>query len=62
MADNFEVYNLTDGDSDATLFYDGLDFDNNSYSFGTIATEAPYDRTEKPGLTGMIKTIVILPK
>lgn len=61
MADNFEVYNLTSGDAASTLFYDGLDFDNNSYSFGTIGTEEPYDRTEKTGLTGMVKTIVILP-
>lgn len=62
MADNFEVYNLTTGESSDSLFYDGLDFDNNSYSFGSIATESPYDRTEKTGLTGMVKTIVILPR
>ncbi|MBP9706175.1 MAG: hypothetical protein KBD78_00925 [Oligoflexales bacterium] len=59
---NFEAYNIASGGSSASVYYDGLDFSNNSYSFGTMSTSAPYDRTEKTGLTGTVKTIVILPQ
>jgi hypothetical protein len=59
---NFEAYNIAPGSSEGSVFYDGLDFSNNSYSFGTMETTEPYARTEKTGLTGTVKTIVILPK
>ncbi|MBC7530038.1 MAG: hypothetical protein H7318_00565 [Oligoflexus sp.] len=62
VAENFEAYNLTASGDDARLFYDGLDFSTNAYSFGTMAVAAPYARTIKTGLTGTVKTIVILPK
>lgn len=59
---NFEVYNLADSGTTGKLYYDGLNFANNSYSFGTIETSSPYTRTETKGLTGTLKTMVILPK
>lgn len=62
VAENFEAYNLSDSNEDGKLFYDGLDFGSNSYSFGTLLETAPYTRTIKTGLTGTVKTIVILPK
>ncbi len=61
VAENFEVYNLSDSNEADKLFYDGLDFSTNSYSFGTMNRAAPYSRTIKTGLTGTVKTIVILP-
>jgi hypothetical protein len=62
MASNFEVYHLnTSGLSDGSLYFDGLDFSNNSYTFGTILSAAPYTKTQRTGLTGTLKTIVILP-
>lgn len=61
LASNFEVYNLNaSGIADGSLYFDGLDFSNNSYTFGTIQITSPYTRTQKTGLTGTLKTIVIL--
>ena len=64
MVSNFEVYNLSDtGDGSGTaLYYDALDFSNNTYNFGTVTVASPYARTTKTGLTGTLKTVVILPK
>jgi prepilin-type processing-associated H-X9-DG protein len=62
VAENFEAYNLSTSNEDGKLFYDGLDFSTNSYSFGTLLETAPYTRTIKTGLTGTVKTIVILPE
>lgn len=62
LAENFEAYNVSQSDSDTKVFYDGLDFSNNSYSFGTMLIASPYTRTQTTGLTGTVKTIVILPK
>ena len=62
VAENFEAYNLSPSGDDGKLFYDGLDFGSNAYSFGTMAVASPYERTIKTGLTGTVKTIVILPK
>jgi hypothetical protein len=62
MANNFEIYHLNaSGLSDGSLYFDGLDFSNNSYTFGTILSAAPYTKTQRTGLTGTLKTIVILP-
>ena len=61
MVSNLEVYNLSDSGDSARLYFDGLDFSTNSYKFGTVDT-ATYAITAKTGLTGVVKTIVILPK
>ncbi|MDQ3233023.1 MAG: hypothetical protein M3Q07_14490 [Pseudobdellovibrionaceae bacterium] len=60
VASNFEAYNLSESGEDGKLYYDGLDFGTNAYSFGTMLEAAPYTRTIKTGLTGTVKTIVIL--
>jgi hypothetical protein len=60
VASNFEAYNLSASGEDGKLYYDGLDFGTNSYSFGTMLVASPYTRTIKTGLTGTVKTIVIL--
>ena len=60
MAENFEAYNLSAGSSATELYYDGLDFSSNSYSFGTVNL-SNNSRTAKTGLTGQVKTIVVLP-
>lgn len=62
VAENFEAYNLSDSNEEGKLFYDGLDFGSNAYSFGTMLETTPFTRTIKTGLTGTVKTIVILPK
>ena len=62
VAENFEAYNISESNEDGKLFYDGLDFGSNSYSFGSMLQASPYTRTIKTGLTGTVKTIVILPK
>ncbi len=62
MAQNFETYNMSESGSDDKLFFDGLDFSNNSYTFGSIGLQAPFTKEQKSGLTGTVKTIVILPK
>ena len=61
LVENFETYNLSRSGDANGLYYDGLDFATNSYSFGTLSQQAPYLRTQKAGLTGTLKTIVILP-
>lgn len=60
LLENFEIYNLETGQSDEELYYDGLNFANNSYSFGVINVNTG-DREEKTGLTGKVKTIIVLP-
>jgi hypothetical protein len=60
IAENFEAYNISESGEDGKLYYDGLDFSTNAYSFGTMLEAAPYTRTIKTGLTGTVKTIVIL--
>jgi hypothetical protein len=60
IAENFEAYNLSASGENGKLYYDGLDFSTNAYSFGTMLEAAPYTRTIKTGLTGTVKTIVIL--
>jgi hypothetical protein len=60
VAENFEAYNLSASGETGKLYYDGLDFGTNAYSFGTMLEAAPYTRTIKTGLTGTVKTIVIL--
>jgi len=62
MASNLEVYHLNDAGDGTNLYFDGLDFTDNSYSFGTILSASPYTRASKTGLTGTLKTVVILPK
>jgi hypothetical protein len=61
VAENFEAYNISESNQNGKLFYDGLDFSTNAYSFGTMQESSPYTRTVKTGLTGTVKTIVILP-
>lgn len=58
---NFETYNLAESGSDTEVFIDGLDFGTNSYMFGNLDLEQKTIRL-KEGLTGTLKTIVILPK
>ncbi len=62
LSENFETYNLSDATEEGKLFYDGLDFSNNSYSFGTVTSASPYTKAQKTGLTGTVKTIVVFPK
>ncbi|MFW7377602.1 MAG: hypothetical protein ACOH5I_02185 [Oligoflexus sp.] len=62
VAEKFEAYNIERSNESGKVFYDGLDFETNSYSFGTMSQTAPYERTIKTGLTGTVKTIVILPE
>jgi len=62
VASDFEAYNLSASGEDGKLYYDGLDFTTNAYSFGTMLETSPYTRTIKTGLTGTVKTIVILSK
>jgi len=58
---NMEVYNLAkSGLSDGSLYFDGLDFSNNSYTFGTVSTRSPYSTSTKTGVTGTVKTMVYL--
>ncbi|MGK5088509.1 hypothetical protein WDW86_13200 [Bdellovibrionota bacterium FG-2] len=61
LISDFEAYNVNNGGTDL-LYVDGLDFSNNSYSFGRLSTVAPYTFTKKTGLTGTLKTMVILPE
>ena len=66
LASNLEVYNLSkspekDGSGANRLYFDGLDFSNNSYIFGTISP-TNYEKTSKTGLTGTLKTVVLLPQ
>lgn len=58
---NFETYNLAESGTDNQMFADGLDFSSNQYQFGTIDVDAKA-LTLKQGLTGTVKTIVILPQ
>lgn len=58
---NFEIYNLAESGTENFLFADGLDFSNNQYKFGTIDI-VKKSLSLKQGLTGTLKTIVILPK
>jgi hypothetical protein len=61
MITNVEVYNLAkSGLPDGSLYFDGLDFADNAYKFGTVQTSAPFALTEKTGLTGTVKTMVYL--
>ncbi len=62
LVDQFETYNLSDGRDDDTLFYDGLDFKSNTYNFGALSLSNPSERTSQAGLTGTVKTILILPQ
>jgi hypothetical protein len=61
VAPDFETYNLTNGDKPGLMYYDGLDFTNNQYSFGTI-DKATKEFTKKPGLSGQVKMIVVFPQ
>ena len=57
---NFEAYNLApSAASTAELWTDGLDFSNNEYRFGTVNLETK-ELSLNTGLTGTLKTIVIL--
>ena len=61
MVENVEVYNLSASGKETALYFDGLDFSKNSYKFGTIGTVSPYTVAAKSGLTGTLKTLVVLP-
>ena len=58
---NFETYNLVESGADGEMFADGLDFAANQYKFGTVNI-ANKTLSLKQGLTGTVKTIIILPK
>ena len=57
---DFETYNLAESGTAGSLFLDGLNFGNNAYEFGTINLSEK-SITKKAGLTGTLKTIMILP-
>jgi hypothetical protein len=61
VMNNFEAYHLTESDRSGHLYADGLDFMDNQYKFGSIDLE---NKTLllKDGLTGTLKTILILPQ
>lgn len=64
MARNIEVYNLSEAPERderglSKLYFDGLDFSNNSYTCGTISMNG--EISKKTGLTGTLKTMVVLP-
>lgn len=61
VAANFEIYNLSEGNSADSFYYDGLNFETNEYSFGTI-DKSSLEMSKKTGLTGQVKMIVKLPK
>lgn len=61
VAENFETYNLSEGNAAGMFYYDGLNFETNEYSFGTI-NKSTFEMTKKTGLTGQVKMIVKLPK
>jgi hypothetical protein len=58
---NFEVYNLAEGENSGEMLADGLDFSTNEYKFGTINPDSNILQL-RTGLTGTLKTIVILPR
>lgn len=62
VLDNFETYNLNESPQSGKLMFDGLDFSNNQYKFGTISSSSPYETQLKSGLTGTVKTMVVFPK
>lgn len=61
IVQDFEAYNIAKGQSAKEVWADGLDFKNNQYKFGTIDLESN-ELKLKQGLTGSLKTIVILPE
>jgi hypothetical protein len=56
----FEAYNVASSGETGKIYADGLNFDGNAYEFGTVDV-ATGVMSMKVGLTGTIKTIVILP-
>lgn len=56
---NFETYNLAETAEDGQMYADGLDFQDNSYKFGTVDI-AGKELFLKEGLTGTLRTIVII--
>jgi len=61
MVDNFETYHLNTSVDSTKLYYDGLDFSDNTYNFGTVLVASPYTREKNVGLTGALKMVVIMP-
>lgn len=61
MIDNFETYHLSASVDSTSLYYDGLDFSDNTYNFGTVLKASPYTRAKNVGLTGTLKMVVLLP-
>ena len=58
---NFEAYNVAEAIDESDLIIDGLDFSNNTYKFGDINIDTGVISL-KTGLTGAVKTVVILPR
>lgn len=61
MVDNFETYHLNAASDSSELYYDGLDFSDNTYNFGTILKASPYTRNKNVDLTGALKMVVLMP-
>ncbi|MBP6218926.1 MAG: hypothetical protein KA436_10100 [Oligoflexales bacterium] len=61
LSDNFQVYTLSEGPADNSLYFAGLDFADNAYKFGTLNL-TNNEKTQKTGLTGTVQTIVIYAK
>ncbi len=62
MIDNFETYHLNATSDSTTLYYDGLDFSDNTYNVGTLLAATPYTRQKNIELTGALKMVVLMPK
>lgn len=62
MIDNFEAYHLNSSVNSDSLYYDGLDFSDNTYNVGTLLKASPYTREKNVTLTGTLKMVVVLPK
>ena len=65
LLSDYEVYNLTVDPADSSrLLFDGLNFASNTYRFGSIdpnAEDGEASVEDKDGLTGQIKTLIIVP-
>lgn len=63
VKDNFEVYSFGKSPMAGKAFFNGLDFSNNSYVFGTVATtpaNGSFASEVKQGVTGTVRTIVTI--
>lgn len=63
VLDNFEVYNFGKSPVSGQAFFNGLNFQNNAYEFGSVTTSPPdgvFAVEKKQGFTGTVRTIVTI--